>query len=159
MQRTTLNRLVDTLAFVGFVLVATTGVVLRYLLPPGSGRPQGRGIGHQAAERAVTRLWGLTRHAWGEVHVWIACGLMIVLAIHLMLHWRWIVCAVRDRPRQGSGVRAACGVMGLGILLAIAVALLLSPTDRVPRGQLTGPVPPRRLCPRQTLRHILGMAP
>ena len=37
MNRTTLNFVVDTAAFVGFVLLTTTGVLMHYLLPPGSG--------------------------------------------------------------------------------------------------------------------------
>ena len=36
MNRTTLNFVVDTAAFVGFVLLTTTGVLMHYL-PPGSG--------------------------------------------------------------------------------------------------------------------------
>ena len=35
MNRTTLNFVVDTAAFVGFVLLTTTGVLMHYLLPPG----------------------------------------------------------------------------------------------------------------------------
>jgi hypothetical protein len=138
MKRSNLNRIVDTLAFMGFVLVASTGVLLRYLLPPGSGRLQGIGTGHQAAEKPITLLWGLTRHAWGEVHIWVAFGLMVVLAVHLGLHWRWVVGAVRGRPREGSGSRVALGVVGLAILLAIGAAPFLSPTVRVPRAQRSG---------------------
>ena len=35
MNHTTLNFVVDTAAFVGFVLLTTTGVLMHYLLPPG----------------------------------------------------------------------------------------------------------------------------
>ena len=45
MNRTTLNFVVDTAAFVGFVLLASTGVSMHYLLPPGSGHH--------------TTIWGL----------------------------------------------------------------------------------------------------
>ncbi len=37
MKRTQVNAIVDTLAYVGFVFLATTGFLLRYQLPPGSG--------------------------------------------------------------------------------------------------------------------------
>ena len=36
MNRTTLNFVVDTAAFVGFVLLTTTGVLMHYLLRPGA---------------------------------------------------------------------------------------------------------------------------
>lgn len=146
-KRITLNRLTDTLAFVGFVLVAATGFVLYFLLPPGSGRLQGSGSGWRALERPVTLLWGLTRHTWGTVHFWIALGLMFVLALHLVLHWRWIVCAVRGQPRQGSGSRVALGVVGLAAILVLAAAPLLTPTAQVPRSQLTAQTAPAPLEP------------
>jgi len=83
------------------------------------------------------------------VHVWLALGLMLVLALHVVLHWRWIVCTIRGRPREGSGVRLSLGMVGLAALLALTVALFLSPTARVPRSQLSGPSAPSRSEPPQ----------
>lgn len=140
MKRATLNRLTDALAFAGFVLVVATGFVLRSLLPPGSGGLQGVGTGYGAAERPVMLLWGLTRHDWGAMHFGIALGLMIVLAIHLVLHWRWIMSSIRGRAREGSGVRVGLGIVGVLTLVAIAIMPWLSPTARVPRAQLSEPV-------------------
>jgi hypothetical protein len=37
MKRVNLNFIVDVVAFAGFVLLTTTGVLMRYILPPGSG--------------------------------------------------------------------------------------------------------------------------
>ena len=149
-KRTTLNRVIDALAFVGFVLVATTGFLLHVLLPPGSGRLYGIGTGYRAAGKSVTLLWGLTRHDWGTIHFWVAVGLMVVLAIHLGLHRRWIACSLRGRPREGSGLRAALGLIGLVILLAIAVTPWLSPIARVTRAQHLAPSPPAdSLAPHQ----------
>ena len=37
MKRVNLNFIVDVVAFAGFVLLTTTGVLKRYILPPGSG--------------------------------------------------------------------------------------------------------------------------
>ena len=51
MNRTWVNFVIDTVAFVAFVLLTTTGVLMRYLLPPGSGH--------------YTTIWGLDRHEWG----------------------------------------------------------------------------------------------
>ena len=149
-KRTTLNRVIDTLAFVGFVLVATTGFLLYVLLPPGSGRLYGIGTGYRAEGKSVTLLWDLTRHDWGAIHFWVAMGLMVVLAIHLVLHWRWIVHSLRGRPREGSGLRVALGLMGLVVLLTIAVAPWLSPMARVTRAQhLAQPPPAASLAPHQ----------
>ncbi len=117
MRRPTLNLLVDGAAFVGFVFLVSTGVLMRYVLPPGSG--------------TRTLVWGLDRHDWGALHFWIAGVFLAVLAIHLVLHGRWILSVLRGRPRQGSGARVALGLVGLLAVLALALAPLVSPVERV----------------------------
>lgn len=67
MRRPTLNLVVDSVAFAGFVFLTTTGVLMRYVLPPGSG--------HR------TLVWGLGRHDWGAIHFWIATVFLGVLAL------------------------------------------------------------------------------
>jgi hypothetical protein len=115
MKRPTQNLTIDTIAFIGFVLLTTTGVLMRYVLPPGSGR--------------FKAIWGLDRHEWGSIHFWISIVFLGILAIHLVLHWRWIVTVITGRPREGSGLRAGLGVVGLVGLLALSVAPLLSPIE------------------------------
>ena len=116
MNRTQLNFVIDAAAFVAFVLLTTTGVLMRYLLPPGSG--------HYAS------IWGLDRHGWGGIHFWISLALFAVLASHLVLHWRWILRVVTGRPRtEGSGLRAGLGLVGLIAVVALAVAPLATPVQ------------------------------
>jgi hypothetical protein len=118
MRRPTKNFVIDSLAFTGFVLLTTTGVLMRYVLPPGSGHSR--------------VIWGLDRHGWGSVHFWISLVLLGTLAIHLVLHWRWIVSLMSGKPREGSGPRLALGIIGLAGLLALSVAPLLSPVETSP---------------------------
>ena len=61
MSRTTLNAVIDAAAYVGLVALATTGLMLRYQMPPGSGG-----------------LHGMVLGAWGGV-VALASGLAIAL--------------------------------------------------------------------------------
>ena len=55
-----------------------TGILLKWVLPP---CPRGG--------RGLTWL-GETRHFWGDVHFWVATAMVALVAIHLILHWRWI---------------------------------------------------------------------
>jgi hypothetical protein len=143
-RRSTLTWVVDLAAFVGVVLLVATGFLMRYVLPAGSGSPQGLGTGPRAAARPITLILGLTRHEWGEVHFWIAVGLMGILALHLLMHWRWIVYVLRGEPRDAAGGRVALGIIGLLGLLAVAVAPFLIPTEHEQRSELerqrSGPV-------------------
>lgn len=116
MKRPNVNFAIDCLGFAGFVLLTATGVLVRYVLPPGSGHS--------------TTIWSLDRHEWGSIHFWIAIAFLAVLVFHLFLHWRWIATLLSGRPREGSGARVALGTVGLAALLALAIAPFLSPMER-----------------------------
>jgi hypothetical protein len=108
MSKTTINFIVDAVAFAAFLFLAATGGVLRYVLPPRSGH--------------FSTLWGMDRHQWGEVHFWIAATLLIALAFHLFLHWRWIVSVVRGSRRGVSGARVGLALATVVAILGIAAA-------------------------------------
>ena len=116
MKRQGVNFLVDAIALAGLVFLMATGLFLRFILPPGSGK--------------TLSVWGLTRHEWGDIHFYIAVFIVAILSLHLALHWRWIVCAIQNKPREGSGVRVAWGVAGLFILLLISATPFLSPIEK-----------------------------
>ena len=134
MNRTTLNATIDAAAYAGIVLLATTGLLLRIQLPPGSGGLHGMGSGAAAAAREVGLVWGLSRHEWGTVHYWIALGVMAVLAVHLALHWKWIDCVLRGKPRSAySGRRLAVGLASLVLIALLASVPLLTPVQSTQR--------------------------
>jgi hypothetical protein len=116
MNRTRLNLIIDIVAFIGFVALTTTGVLMRYILPPGSGH--------------YSTIWGLDRHEWGGIHFWISLGFFLILAFHLVTHWRWIVSVVKGKPREGSGMRAGLGIVGLVTVIALAASPLVAPVAR-----------------------------
>jgi hypothetical protein len=117
--------------------LATTGLLLRFQLPPGSGGLHGMGAGSGAGSRPATVVWGFSRHEWGSIHYWIALVLLGVLAVHLILHWKWIVCVVKGKPhREVSGGRFALGIAGLVLATLLAAAPLLTPAETAPRSEL-----------------------
>lgn len=115
MKRRQLHFIIDILAFVVFALMSSTGVLLHYLLPPGSGR--------------FASLWSLNRHEWGEFHFWLAVVLFVLLVIHLFLNWRWIMATIKGHQHEGSAYRMAFGLLGLLALLLLAVIPLLMPVE------------------------------
>lgn len=119
MKRTISNFIIDAIAFVGFVFLITTGVLMRYVLPPGSGH--------------YSTIWGFDRHEWGGLHFWISVVFFSLLAVHLVLHWRWIVSVVMGRPREGSGLRVSLGIVGLLALVAFSISPLITPVEKMPK--------------------------
>jgi hypothetical protein len=82
---------VDALIAVLFVGLLTTGSIIRWVLPPGSGGGVGRGWrGGRGAAHHISTFWDMTRHEWGDVHFWIATGLAAGVLLHVLLHWGWL---------------------------------------------------------------------
>ena len=136
MKRSTFNFVIDALTFGLFVFLTATGFVLRYALPAGSGRISGGGQGYGAMAREITVLWGLDRHQWGEIHFTISVFILILLSLHLVLHWRWILAVIRGRKGEGSGARVALGAMGVLGLLFLALTPFFSTTEQFSRSEL-----------------------
>jgi hypothetical protein len=136
MKRSTGMAIVDGIAFVSFLFLIATGLVIRYVLPAGSGGIEGYGTGWRAASRPVSVLWGLTRHEWGNLHFLVAIVFLVVIAVHLFMNWRRIMACFRRREESESCLPAIIGIGAVIGLLALAAALVFSPTKKVPRSQL-----------------------
>ncbi len=90
---------VDVLNFVVFVCLAGTGILMRYVLPPGSGRGRGGGWGYHGGREVLTWL-GMDRHEWGEIHFWLAVAMVVLIVVHLIQHGRWIACRFQRTPKE-----------------------------------------------------------
>ena len=86
MRRVTLNFLVDIFGFVVFLFLVGTGVIIKYILEPGTGggRRGGRGGGE------VETFLSLRRHEWGTVHFWGSVIFVAIVVVHILLHYKWI---------------------------------------------------------------------
>jgi hypothetical protein len=90
MRRTTLNFIIDSISFVNLLLLAATGAIMRWVLPPGSGGGQGYGFRGGRGAGEVKLLLGLGRHDWGTIHFILALLFLFLMLVHLYLHWTWI---------------------------------------------------------------------
>lgn len=83
-----LNMAINALSFVSLLSLISSGLILQFTLPSGSGAGAA-GMRHGAG-RAVRKFAGLTRHEWGDIHFVIALVFAGLLAAHLILHWNWL---------------------------------------------------------------------
>lgn len=120
MKRQILNFVIDTAALLVMLAMVATGFLLKWVLPPGS-----RG-GHGL------QFWGMTRHDWGDLHFWLAVALLLLIFVHVLLHWSWVCALVarfaRERPSDGAvvahsrqwlygiSVLIVCGLLVAGFL-------------------------------------------
>jgi len=110
-RRAKISFVVDCIALVAFVVLVTTGILMRYQLPPGS-----HGLS----------VWGWGRHDWGGLHFWVAALFLASVALHLWLHWRWIAALVQGRRQAARRGRAILATLILAVVLAAAAAPLFS---------------------------------
>jgi ABC-type multidrug transport system permease subunit len=83
-----LNYLVDLILTTLFFIVAFTGLFMHFFIP--SGVQRGRYIVYM----------GLTKATWIWIHSKAGILITIIVIIHLILHWKWIVCATRNMFRK-----------------------------------------------------------
>lgn len=106
-----LNLLVDLLTGGAFLLMAGTGFVLWFALPPGTNRTHA--------------LWGLSRHDWGTLHAASSLGLLVLVGVHVALHWKWLVTNVCKRLGAGSWREQRPLAASVSVLVAILVPVAL----------------------------------
>jgi NAD-dependent dihydropyrimidine dehydrogenase PreA subunit len=89
-KRARLNLVIDAVIGGAFLVTAVTGVI--FLLPPAWQQ---------------TLLVGLSFHAWHWLHDWSGVVAAAGVALHLALHWRWVVHTARRWLAEASGERQA----------------------------------------------------
>lgn len=114
MARGTLNFIIDAVTFMVMLTMIATGLLVRFVLPPGSGERRS--------------LWDYTRHDWGDVHFWLAVALGGLVLVHLALHWGW-VCSLVSRWFAGADAhgrpKSALHRNFIGVMLLLAVTGLI----------------------------------
>ena len=112
MNRDTFNFVIDALTMLVMFGLVATGLIVRFVLPPGSG--------------TWHLVWGYSRHDWGGLHFWLALGTAVLVIVHTALHWPW-VCAIALRSvRRAAGEseptsRLRRNLVGLGLLAFLLV--------------------------------------
>jgi hypothetical protein len=86
-----LNFVVDAMILIAFLVATVSGVVLMAM--PHGGYQGGRNPAFDAT------LLFLSRDQWSDLHVWSSLGMIAGIGVHLLLHWRWIVCMVKRLGR------------------------------------------------------------
>jgi cytochrome b subunit of formate dehydrogenase len=94
MKRSEVLFILAVFLFLLSLLEAVSGFVFWLALPHGGG--------NRGADQV---FWNLTRTSWVDIHDWAAVALLVILIVHIILHWKWIVrmfktCCPYLRPRS-----------------------------------------------------------
>ena len=150
MSRARLNLLIDAVIGTAFLVTAATGVV--FLLPT-------------SWQQAV--LVGLSFHAWHWLHDWSGAVAAAGVALHLALHWRWVVHTARrwladargELPERRRAADRASAPVGPRPSAPSIAATRTSPYEPPARREERASRPQRRPAGRLTRRgFIVGAA-
>jgi len=89
MKRSSLNFIVDLIALFDLLGLAFTAFIIKYILPPGTGG-RGQQLRDGRGGEHIKDFWSMTRHEWGDIHFYLAVIFVILMVLHIMLHWGWI---------------------------------------------------------------------
>ena len=120
MKQATLIKILDLLSFAALTLMLSTGVFLKFTLPPRSGGDE---------------VWGLTRHDWGNIHYYLSVVFLLFMSAHLVTHAKYIKSAILGKAQTEKYYRIAVGILGVIVLIALAFAPVASPVIDIQRGQ------------------------
>ena len=81
--------LVVSMALLGLA-EAISGFVIWLAFPTGGGGG-GRGLGGGGGGLGNLTFLELSKHTWIDIHDWVAVALIVLVIVHLLLHWKWIV--------------------------------------------------------------------
>jgi hypothetical protein len=89
MRRATVNFIVNLVSFVVLLGLSVSGFIL--MIPHhGQGFRGGRG------PVETSEFLGLNGHEIGEAHQWLGIIFVVLMLVHLVLHWDWVKCYVKS---------------------------------------------------------------
>jgi len=86
MRKATKNYILNAVFGLLLLFQGISGFIIWFALPGGGGGYRG-GAGLQGGGA----MFLFTRHTWLGIHEWTAVALVVVFALHIAIHWRWIV--------------------------------------------------------------------
>lgn len=84
MNKAKINYIIDFILLLFFVGTAITGLIIFFFMPSGVRRG-----GSQ-------NFIGIVKGTWTDVHNWLGIVMIVIAVIHIVLHWKWIVCLTKN---------------------------------------------------------------
>ena len=110
-KRTSTNFWLDLVSFVAMFCLAATGGLMYFVLPPGTGHSRS--------------LFGFNRHDFGTIHFYLAVLALVLLAVHIILHWNWVCCVVARALGKTKPSARTQKVWGWSVLVGLPALVVL----------------------------------
>jgi len=119
-----LNLIIDLLLMLALIFIAGIGFLIKYALPPGREKILKYGNNQELY------FLGWDRHQWGSFHLLVAFIMLGLLVLHIILHWKTILCLVRKAISPVWLRRSLWAIVGVLCLVLFLFAFFISPEQR-----------------------------
>jgi len=117
MKKNVMNFWMDVIIFIDFIAVMFTGVLIHrfpYELKEGT-------------------ILGFPRYEWGDLHWVLALSFILLILLHMVLHWNWAKVSFNRHLRMGP---KALALTGIGIVLFVGLMAPIVLTKEFPNRKL-----------------------
>ncbi len=121
MNKAKLNFIIDIFMFICMMLVASIGFLIKFTLVPGK---EAREIYGRNVDLV---LFGMDRHQWGTIHLYIALILLGLLALHILLHWKMIVSLYKQLIPSSEIRKRVCWIFVVVSIFLMVFPFLINP--------------------------------
>lgn len=123
MKKSTLNFFIDALLFFSLCAITGIGLLIKYTLPSGQDRWAIYGNNHEFL------FLNMDRHQWGDIHFAVSIVMIMLLILHIVLHWQFVTTVFR-RLVNHSPIKLLTGtVFGFIAIILIAFPFFITPTQ------------------------------
>jgi len=113
--RNPINRVLNLALYLLGCFMLGTGWVMWQRLPRGSGYRNRAG----PADHADNAILGLTRHEWGDWHLYAGLALVALSILHLLMNWTWMVKIAASSKAWPLIVGLAAGLVVIAFFVLI----------------------------------------
>ena len=107
------NIIIDLAMFLSMVVVSISGIVIKIIAPLRKFAQE-----EWVRELAKSLVVG-GRQLWKDIHLWSGVVLLVLLVVHIVLHWRVIDSFFSKHIRSGALRKTLYGVLLLLLLLSV----------------------------------------
>ncbi|MDI6792955.1 MAG: DUF4405 domain-containing protein [bacterium] len=120
-DKSKVNFVNDALMFLCIMAITGIGFLMKFVLIPGQERwvKYGRNV--------ELSLFGMDRHEWGEIHLVLGFVLIGLLVLHIILHWKMILCLYRKLIGSQRVRRIIAAVFIIVCLIGLIFPFIVKP--------------------------------
>lgn len=120
-NKTNLNLLIDAIMLILLMSIAGLGFLIKYILVPGYKR--------NVLYKGDVELYfmGLTRHEWGNIHLWLSFVFLFLIILHIILHWEMITCIFKQMIKSKTSRAVIAFFTGFAAIFFALASFFVKP--------------------------------